>query len=262
MSTILKLRGARALSDFRLAKLLPQLKAVHSGVQALAAEFRHFVELPGPPDSDESKLLDKLLSYGARLESSHAGDHMLLVVPRIGTISPWSSKATDIARQCGLPSVRRIERGTACFLKIAGRLKTGERAALAAVLHDRMTETVLASEDEADALSWKNDIIQIKSSSWGPPDDGISLDGPGPLVEAAIEDGVANGRGGLAHGGLVDRVHGRRASRHFVVGEKLPVPQSIRRHANRLGNFDAHLPRQPLGISKLNAQFQQRESRR
>ncbi len=152
MSTILKLRGASALSDFRLAKLLPQLKAVHPGVQGLTCEFRHFVETSGPLDARESGLLDRLLAYGAPLGANHAKEQFFLVVPRIGTISPWSSKATDIARQCGLPKVRRIERGTACYLKVSGGLAADERVALAALLHDRMTETVLASEGEADAL--------------------------------------------------------------------------------------------------------------
>ena len=152
MSTILKLRGARALSDFRLAKVLPQLKAVHPGVQGLAAEFRHFVETSAPLDEPQGRLLGRLLTYGPPLAGSYAKDHFLLIVPRIGTISPWSSKATDIARQCGLPMVRRIERGTGFFLKTAGALAAPQRAALAELLHDRMTQAVLASEDEADAL--------------------------------------------------------------------------------------------------------------
>ena len=151
MSTILKLRGARAHSDFRLAKLLPQLKAVHPGVQAVAAEFRHFVEVAVALDARESGLLDQLLTYGEPLKKSPATDQLFLVVPRIGTISPWSSKATDIARQCGLAKVRRIERGTAFHLKVSGTLDC-DPARLAACLHDRMTETVLASEAGADAL--------------------------------------------------------------------------------------------------------------
>ncbi|MEO8204126.1 MAG: phosphoribosylformylglycinamidine synthase [Betaproteobacteria bacterium] len=152
MSPILKLRGASALSDFRLAKLLPQLKSVHRGAQGLAAEHRHFVEITAPLDPHETQLLERLLAYGTPLAGKHAGQEFFLVVPRIGTISPWSSKATDIARQCGLANVRRIERGTAYFLRVTGRLEDGHRAALAAVLHDRMTETVIRSEDGADAL--------------------------------------------------------------------------------------------------------------
>ncbi|MBS0337909.1 MAG: phosphoribosylformylglycinamidine synthase [Proteobacteria bacterium] len=152
MSTILKLRGASALSDFRLAKLLPQLRAVHPGVEGIAAEFRHFVETSAALDAAQGRLLDRLLAYGTPLGGSHARDQYFLVVPRIGTISPWSSKATDIARQCGLPMVRRIERGTAYYLKISGKLGGPQRQALAALLHDRMTESVLDAEDAADAL--------------------------------------------------------------------------------------------------------------
>ena len=152
MSTILKLRGASALSDFRLAKLLPQLKSVHPGVRSVAAEFRHFVEVLEPLDAPESELLARLLTYGAPLDSSPPKDRFFLVVPRIGTISPWSSKATDIARQCGLPKVRRIERGTAYHLGVPGKPAAGECQTLAALLHDRMTEAVLASEEQADAL--------------------------------------------------------------------------------------------------------------
>jgi phosphoribosylformylglycinamidine synthase len=151
MSTLLKLRGASALSDFRLAKLLPQLQAVHSGIRGLSAEFWHFVELESAPHADESALIEKLLSYGTPLAGTPGG-HLFLVVPRIGTISPWSSKATDIARQCGLPQVLRMERGLACYLQGPSRLSAAERAALAMPLHDRMTETVLETLDEAGAL--------------------------------------------------------------------------------------------------------------
>jgi len=184
MSTILKLRGASALSDFRLAKLLPQLKAVHPGVQGLAAEFRHFVEVAAELGPEERRLLGQLLDYGAPLAADHSKEPLFLVVPRIGTISPWSSKATDIARQCGLPGVRRIERGTACHLKVSGRLSADQRVALAAVLHDRMTETVLASEDGADAL-----FLHVPPRPLGV----IAL---GDNARAALE--AANARLGLA----------------------------------------------------------------
>ena len=151
MSTILKLRGASALSDFRLAKLLPQLQAVHSGIRGLAAEFWHFVETEVPPDTTQSDLLERLLRYGESLPGEPAGQ-LFLVVPRIGTISPWSSKATEIARQCGLAGVRRMERGMACYVQGPARLSVAERAALGALLHDRMTETVLDTLEGAEAL--------------------------------------------------------------------------------------------------------------
>jgi phosphoribosylformylglycinamidine synthase len=153
MSTILKLRGARALSDFRLAKLLPQLQKIHPRVRRVEAEFWHFVEFDAAPRRQGRALLERLLAYGEPLKRRRArSSALLLAVPRLGTISPWSSKATEIARNCGLAGVRRIERGTAFHLAVPGELEAGERAALGASLHDRMTETVLGSLDEADQL--------------------------------------------------------------------------------------------------------------
>src|SRR5690348_15373842 len=142
MATVLKLRGARALSDFRLAKLLSRIQEVARGVRALHAEHWHFVELESPPEAGERQLLERLLRYGSPAAEAPRGAALYLVVPRLGTISPWSSKATDIARNCGLAKVRRIERGTAFFLEGA---KPAERAAIGALLHDRMTESVLAA---------------------------------------------------------------------------------------------------------------------
>ena len=150
MAQILRLRGAQALSEFRLAKLLARLQAVHPGIRALSAGFVHFVELASPLDAREFKLLERLLAYGDPVAQYPGDAALFLVVPRIGTISPWSSKATDIAGSCGLPKVRRIERGTA--FRARGAIDHARRADVAAVLHDRMTETVLSALGQADAL--------------------------------------------------------------------------------------------------------------
>ena len=149
---VLRYRGARALSDFRLAKLLPELKKSHPAVRAVAAEFWHFVEADAEPQAEEKRLLERLLRYGAPLEGEHARETLFLVVPRLGTISPWSSKATDIARNCALKSVRRIERGVAYYLALGSSGPADVRARIAPLLHDRMTESILASLDEADGL--------------------------------------------------------------------------------------------------------------
>jgi phosphoribosylformylglycinamidine synthase len=141
-----QLRGARALSDFRLAKLLAQLRAAEPLVRAVQAEFRHVVELDSPLEEREARVLERLLAYGAPAGGPAQGT-LYFAVPRLGTVSPWSSKATDIARNCGLAKVRRIERGTAYVVQGGGR-----SAAVAGLLHDRMTETVLASFDEAEQL--------------------------------------------------------------------------------------------------------------
>ena len=146
---ILKLAGGAALPAFRLDKLNAALSAL--GLSVRATRFWHFVEIGAPPTGREAATLDRLLTYGPDLPPPPASEErgrLLLVTPRPGTISPWSSKATDIARQCGLDGlVRRIERGTAYHLEGPGDL----RSALPH-LHDRMTEAVLASLDEADLL--------------------------------------------------------------------------------------------------------------
>src|SRR5712671_1367980 len=147
MSLILKLRGSRAVSAFRLDKLNSRLATSHGSVRVAAAEYWHFAEAERPLDARETKVLQRLFQYG---EPASAGvGRMLLSVPRLGTISPWSSKATDIARRCGLEAVRRIERGTAWFF--SGD-PAPDRGRILELLHDRMTETVLGSLDEADAL--------------------------------------------------------------------------------------------------------------
>ncbi len=145
MPEILQLPGARALSEFRLAKLLAALKKADPGVRAVSAEFRHFVECERPLDAAERALLSRLLDYG--VPPAGAKGEAFVVVPRLGTISPWSSKATDIARNCGLQAVKRIERGTMFFVESP---KAG--LAILPLLHDRMTETVLRPEDDAARL--------------------------------------------------------------------------------------------------------------
>ena len=149
--TVLRFRGARALSDFRLAKLVQELKVAlpaPAAVRGVAAEFWHFVEADAAPGAQEKALLERLLRYGTPPEDKPAGE-VFLVVPRLGTISPWASKATDIARNCGLTCIRRIERGI--LFSVDSNKKT-DRARIAALLHDRMTESVLGSLEEADGM--------------------------------------------------------------------------------------------------------------
>ena len=145
---MLEIPGAAALSSFRITKLLDRLAALDPSVTALHATFVHFVDATRPLSAAEAQLLQRLLAYGARADAVHppasatADPGLILVVPRAGTISPWSSKASDIAHVCGLACVARIERGIAYHVHAA----TLGRAALehlAPVLHDRMTEMVL-----------------------------------------------------------------------------------------------------------------------
>src|SRR5690348_5389842 len=146
MAELLSLRGRAALSRFRLTKLLQSLSAVHPAhsVVGVTATFWHFVEISRALAADERAKLARLLTYGPHAEATRDSGALLLVVPRPGTISPWSSKATDIAHNCGLESIARIERGIA--YRVATRddapLPDEDREALLPLIHDRMTEAV------------------------------------------------------------------------------------------------------------------------
>ncbi|EDY86633.1 phosphoribosylformylglycinamidine synthase [gamma proteobacterium HTCC5015] len=149
---MLHLRGSAALSDFRLRKLLLEVRRVAPMVQKIDAEFVHFVSVDGELSGEQRTQLESLLDYGFQSHSSQPDGELLLVAPRPGTISPWSSKATDIAHNTGLGPIRRIERGTAFYLHCDGELNAQEREAVSAVLHDRMTEVVMGSFHAAEVL--------------------------------------------------------------------------------------------------------------
>ena len=148
---MLILPGAPAHSDFRLEKLLETLRRI-APVSAVYAEYVHFVDVDAALTDAEQQVLDGLLHYGPRLRRVAAVGQLLLVAPRIGTVSPWSSKATDIAHHCELASIRRIERGIAYYLQFDSEPDTEQRRAVANALHDRMVECVLQDADQAVAL--------------------------------------------------------------------------------------------------------------
>ena len=141
---MLMISGAPALSAFRIAKLLTRLQELEPRVTALESRFIHFADLERSLAAAEQEVLERLLTYGPRVDSAaEQSGESLLVVPREGTISPWSSKATDIAHVCGLDAIRRIERGITYRLHSAQSLGPERLTALAPVLFDRMTEMVL-----------------------------------------------------------------------------------------------------------------------
>src|SRR5688572_12002944 len=144
---MLILPGAPALSSFRREKLLRALQDRQPGVTDVAAEFIHFAHLSQSLDTHETELLAQLLTYGPRSRKVALSGGLLLVVPRPGTISPWSSKATDIAHNAGLSKIQRIERGLAYYVQGQFDAKT-----LLPLLHDRMVETVFDSLDAAAVL--------------------------------------------------------------------------------------------------------------
>src|SRR5450432_4917577 len=146
--------GGPALVPTRLQKRLAAVRRTNPGVRALSGSYLHFADVDGTLTPDETRLLEQLLRYGpiSTVESvgreTVASGRRRFVVPRLGTISPWSSKATDIAHTCGLLRVRRIERGIS--YTIGGEV--ADEKALARALHDRMTESVLDRPSEATRL--------------------------------------------------------------------------------------------------------------
>jgi phosphoribosylformylglycinamidine synthase len=156
MSHLLTLRGRHALSPFRVAKLKAALAASRPdhAVANVSATYRHFVEVERNLMPVERATLERLLAYGPHDRIEVDRGELFVVVPRPGTLSPWSSKATDIARNCGLSAVNRIERGVAFRVESAGGapLVAADRAALLPLLHDRMTEAVLPRLEDARAL--------------------------------------------------------------------------------------------------------------
>ena len=147
---MLILRGAPALSAFRHGKLLEQLTSKVPAVTGLYAEFAHFADVTGVLNADEEQVLARLLKYGPSVPVQEPSGKLFLTIPRFGTISPWSSKASDIARNCGLAKVQRLERGIAYY--VSGELSEADSAAVAALLHDRMTQLVLSALEDAAVL--------------------------------------------------------------------------------------------------------------
>lgn len=134
------LRGSPALSAFRINKLLARFQAAGS-VHNIYAEYVHFADLNAPLNDDEHAQLERLLKYGPALASHAPQGKLLLVTPRLAPSLHWSSKATDIAHNCGLQQVNRLERGVAYYIE-AGTLTNEQWQQVTAELHDRMMETV------------------------------------------------------------------------------------------------------------------------
>lgn len=148
--------GAKALSSFKSQRLLADLQAIEPSIVGLTSRFVHVVSVASALSTNEDKQLHELLHYGEDFNAEGFGegefDAVFVIAPRIGTISPWSSKATDIARNSGLAKVQRIERVTVYWLQTSQELNDTQRQAVAAKLHDRMTQSVLYSVEETEVL--------------------------------------------------------------------------------------------------------------
>ncbi|MDD5176431.1 MAG: phosphoribosylformylglycinamidine synthase [Sterolibacterium sp.] len=150
MPEIIKLRGGAAFSANRLYRLAELARSVAPDIKQLVAEHWYFIESATPLATAESARLGQLLGVPEMSAPAPAGK-LLLVTPRLGTISPWSTKATEIARQCSFIGIARIERGTAYYVDGFAEIEGGY-AKLAGKLHDRMTESVLETFESAETL--------------------------------------------------------------------------------------------------------------
>jgi len=155
---MLILPGSNALSAFRTQRLLSQLQAVDANITDIKGRFTHFIDASAAFSADDIGRLEALLTYGEPFASGTDGEEFI-VIPRFGTISPWASKATDIAHNCGMVHIKRIERGVSYRVQLKSGLLGGVKKlsdtaaqAVAALLHDRMTEMVLRSASDAAGL--------------------------------------------------------------------------------------------------------------
>ena len=184
-SVVIRIPGSRALSTFRAERLLAQLKTRSSSVAAVSGRYIHFVHAERALEDAEMKRLETLLDYGDTAQDVKA-DVSLLVVPRLGTISPWASKATDIVHNTGIDAVSRVERGVLFALELVpgAKLAQKELEDLSLLMHDRMTETVLAADADPAVL-----FADVK----GKPMAVVDVIGGGrqALEEANVELGLA-----------------------------------------------------------------------
>jgi phosphoribosylformylglycinamidine synthase len=181
---MLELSGQSALSDFRLEKLLRSLQRADDRVKSVESRFIYLADLAEPLSAEQRSRLEALLLSGEKPGKLSKGSCRLYVVPRHGTISPWSSKATDIAVACDLTPVRRIERGICYALQFRGRVEQDEVLQLSRLLFDRMTETVLEASGDAAALFQAHDPAPVVTIP-------LKAEGRDALVTANSELGLA-----------------------------------------------------------------------
>ena len=177
--------GGNALSPFRIQQILPRLQVVAPAIQGLSAHFVHWVACAEPMSAADQARVRALLTYGEPLVPVRVkASSLILVAPRLGTVSPWASKATDIAHNCGL-GVKRIERVTAFQLALkSGPLTDAQWQAAADLLHDRMTESVLHSTADARGL-----FVELTAAPLAYVD--VLGGGRAALVSANTEFGLA-----------------------------------------------------------------------
>ncbi len=152
---MIAIKGSPALSDFRIQKLLNTVKPF--GVVQISSHYIHLIETTDEFTEEQLSIVNNLLEYGPHLKDRELDGETLYVVPRVGTISPWSTKATDIAHICGLNNIIRIERGIEFQVEFESKrfsetLNSTPLAEVKQLLHDKMIEQVFDSEDDCKAL--------------------------------------------------------------------------------------------------------------
>ncbi len=172
----------QALSEFRVNKILARCQQSQLPVTNVYAEYAHFADLTSPLSSAEQTKLEKLLTYGPTIAEHTPAGKLVLVTPRPGTISPWASKATDIAHNCGLKQVHRVERGIAYYVE--GELNAEQLLQVTALLHDRMTEATHSQFEDAAQLFRSDAPRQMSSVD-------ILSGGREALAIANVEQGFA-----------------------------------------------------------------------
>ncbi len=151
---MLILPGGNALSDFRVNKLLSALQSCVPAISSVESSYVHFAETGDELDQKETSQLSALLNYGAETVITPDNSFRLIVIPRPGTISPWSSKASDIAHNSGLNKIIRLERGRVYSFQLndGDTLNEEQITLLKPLIHDRMTEILISNENDATAL--------------------------------------------------------------------------------------------------------------
>ncbi len=192
------LRGAPALSSFRINKLFVEGKKLVPSLGQIYAEYVHFADLSKDLSEQELITLKKLLTYGSIKEVKETKGAFVLVVPRPGTISPWSSKATDIAHNCGLDSVNRLERGVSWYMldENGDELESSQVEKLLPLIHDRMMEVTFSALENAEVLFESHQPKELTSVD-------ILAGGREALVEANVSLGLALAEDEIDY--LVDR---------------------------------------------------------
>ena len=159
------LRGKTALSEFRISKLLTALQQKVSGIQKLDCQFIHFIHSQNKLNKNEIKQLNIILGLSEqenKTQSNQNNASLILTTPRPGTISPWSSKATDILHNCGMSNIRRIERGISWTVAGVSEISQTDTGLIKPLLHDRMTETVMKDFNQAAILFQTSDAAPLK----------------------------------------------------------------------------------------------------